>query len=111
MFARIVERARGKTQPEDLLQYFDADKIDWPLLARNRTPGDRFHPLGARGAKKLKDVLIDEKIPAALRERMVVLCDRKRPVWVAGVRTGHRARLTDDTQTVARVQIVVAPGG
>jgi tRNA(Ile)-lysidine synthetase-like protein len=93
---------------ESLSQYFDAERIEEPLVVRHRRPGDRFHPLGARGGKKLKDFLIDQKVPAARRRRVVLLCDRKRILWVAGKRICHPARLTDATQTVLCVRMNVA---
>lgn len=40
---------------------------------RTRIPGDRIHPVGMSGSKKLKDVFIDEKIPREERAKALVL--------------------------------------
>jgi tRNA(Ile)-lysidine synthase len=55
----------------------------WPLWWRGRRPGDRFHPAGRRGSKKLKSWLIDEKIPLEKRDRLQVLVDDDgRVLWI-----------------------------
>jgi tRNA(Ile)-lysidine synthase len=57
--------------------------------------GDVFCPLGMHGqSKKLSDLLVDEKVPAAARRQVRVV--RTSPtgsvVWVAGIRPDERAR-------------------
>lgn len=45
------------------------------VTLRTRQPGDRFQPMGMGGrSRKLKDWLIDRKIPAHLRDRLPLLC-------------------------------------
>ena len=62
---------------------------------RNRRHGDRFHPLGAPGPKKLKDFLIDRKIAAELRDRIPLLLWNDEIVWVAGVEISERFKVSD----------------
>jgi tRNA(Ile)-lysidine synthase len=50
-----------------------ADAVPWPLALRGRRPGDRFRPDGGRGSKKLKEWLIDRKVPREERDDLVVL--------------------------------------
>ncbi|HHX51316.1 MAG TPA: tRNA lysidine(34) synthetase TilS, partial [Clostridia bacterium] len=45
------------------LAHLDEARVKLPLMIRNRRPGDRFCPLGLEGRKKLKDFLMDLKIP------------------------------------------------
>lgn len=40
---------------------FDADKLQFPLHVRHWQEGDRFHPLGMKGTKKLSDFFVDRK--------------------------------------------------
>ena len=55
----------------------------WPLWWRGRRPGDRFHPAGRKGSKKLKAWLIDEKVPREARSRLWVLADDEgRVLWI-----------------------------
>jgi tRNA(Ile)-lysidine synthase len=68
---------------------------------RNRRPGDRIHPLGARGSRRLKAVLIDARVPRQERQRLPLLCVGERIAWVPGVTIDQRFRL--DGQATAWV--------
>ncbi|RME37660.1 MAG: tRNA lysidine(34) synthetase TilS [Deltaproteobacteria bacterium] len=70
---------------------FDLDSIAFPLLVRNRRPGDRFRPLGAPGERKLKDVLIDARIPREKRDRLPLLVCGDSILWVGGFRRSSLA--------------------
>ncbi len=70
-------------------------ELSLPLTVRGRRPGDRFHPLGAPGSRKLQDVLVDRKVPADVRDEVPVVVDRDGEiVWVAGLAIAHRCRVT-----------------
>jgi tRNA(Ile)-lysidine synthase len=56
------------------------------LRLRGWRPGDRFQPLGLRGAKKLQDFFVDTKIPRGARARIPLLVAGDRIAWVVGVR-------------------------
>lgn len=84
-------------------EWLDADEVHPPLLARPRRPGDRFFPLGSPGMKKLSDFLIDEKIEARQREKLIILCDQLGPIWVVPLRIDGRVRLTRLTRRVLRI--------
>jgi tRNA(Ile)-lysidine synthase len=69
--------------------------VEFPLGVRSRREGDRFRPLGAPGRRKLKDVLIDRRIPRLERDAIPIVVDaRGRLVWVAGVTIAHDCRVT-----------------
>jgi tRNA(Ile)-lysidine synthase len=53
---------------------------EFPLHLRPRKNGDRLRPLGLGGSKKVKDMLIDAKIPVWERERPMVLTDAKQRI-------------------------------
>lgn len=78
----------------------DAQRIRFPLVLRARRPGDRFSPLGLAADKRLKDFLIDEKVPYYERETLPLLCDCERIVWVVGVRLSEAVRVTPQTRQV-----------
>jgi tRNA(Ile)-lysidine synthetase-like protein len=46
-----------------------------PLHLRPRKNGDRMRPFGLGGSKKIKDILIDAKVPAWERDAPLVLTD------------------------------------
>jgi tRNA(Ile)-lysidine synthase len=67
----------------ELLEVDGATGATWPLWWRGRRPGDRFHPAGRRGSKKLKAWLIDEKVPREARDHLWVLADDDgRVIWI-----------------------------
>lgn len=65
---------------------------------RNRRPGDRLHPLGAPGRRKLKDVLIDRRVPRPERDRLPLLCVDGRIAWVPGVTVDEAFRLPEGSE-------------
>ncbi len=62
---------------------------------RNRREGDRFQPLGMSREKKLKDFLIDRKIPSEFRDRIPLLVWSGKIVCVAGVEISEAFKVTD----------------
>jgi tRNA(Ile)-lysidine synthase len=106
----VKERAETPTELDmDHLvrgEYFDYNKIELPLVVRNRRPGDRFQPLGMEGSKKLKDFFIDEKVPRALREQLPIVLAGDTIIWVAGYRIGHSVRITPETTAVLTVELL-----
>ncbi len=77
------------------------------VTIRNRRPGDRIHPLGARGSRRLKEVLIDHRVPRHVRERLPLLAVGERIAWVPGVTIDQRFRLAGHTTAwVAEVATV-----
>lgn len=87
----------------------DADHVPLPLKLRTRRAGDRFHPLGAPGGRKLKRFLIDRKIPLRERDRMVLVIDaRGRIVWVAGEEIADFCKLTTASEDI--IELHATPG-
>ena len=76
-------RAKGKN--EENVFYYPQELLKETLYIRNRQLGDTFRPSGA-GGKKLKDFLIDKKIPSADRDNLLVLAQGKKVLWILGVR-------------------------
>lgn len=76
-----------------------ADAIAGALKVRPPLPGDRFRPLGAPGERKLQDIFVDAKVPAAERSRMPVIEDDEGIVWVAGIRIADRVKVTPETRS------------
>ena len=82
----------------------DFDRIDFPLIVRSFRPGDRLHPLGMEGEKKVKDLFMDCKIPAERRREIPLLFAQENLLWVVGVRIDHRARLRPKTRRALQVE-------
>ena len=63
------------------------------VTIRNRRPGDRIHPLGAGGSRRLKEVFIDRRVPRAERASLPLLCVGGRIAWAPGVTIDQSFRL------------------
>ena len=103
MIATVVERpmdcvAADKFPDGKFEAVFDLDRLQLPLKLRQRRDGDRFHPFGMQGRKKLKDLLIDAKIPRQERERVPVLMSRDGIIWIVGYRTGEPFKVRAETK-------------
>ena len=61
---------------------------------RSRQNGDRFQPLGMTHEKKLKDFLIDRKIPSESRDRIPLLVWSGKIVCVTGVEISEAFKVT-----------------
>ena len=79
--------------------------ISGGIVLRARRPGDRFHPLGAPGSKKLKDFMVDAKVPASWRDRIPLLVTPRGIAWVAGWRIAEWCRVTPEDQQVVEVSL------
>jgi tRNA(Ile)-lysidine synthetase-like protein len=64
-----------------------------PVTVRNRRPGDRLRPFGCSHERRLKDVLIDRKVPMLERDRLPLLCVEGQVAWVPGVTVHDGFRL------------------
>ena len=68
--------------------------------------GGRFPYRNERGGrKKLKDYLIDCKVPRQERDSLTVLADGSHILWVVGYRISEYYKVTEKTKTVIRVHV------
>ncbi|MCY4528295.1 MAG: tRNA lysidine(34) synthetase TilS [Chloroflexi bacterium] len=75
------------------------------LAVRSRVPGDRFQPLGMAGTKKLKDFMIDEKIPNSQRDSVPLIVTSKGIAWVVGWRIAEWAKVKDDESECLQITV------
>jgi tRNA(Ile)-lysidine synthase len=68
--------------------------VTGPLWVRKRLPGDSFIPIGMEKNKRLKDLLVDRKVPRASRDLVpIVVDDTGDIVWVGGIEMSRKAAL------------------
>lgn len=84
---------------------FDAAGIRLPLTVRPLRYGDRIRPLGMEAEKKVKEILIERKIPREERWGRAVVCDGSgRILWIPGVlRSAHAPVLPGARRTILLV--------
>lgn len=81
--------------------FLSLEALELPLAVRSRRPGDRFHPLGAPGARKLKEFFIDRKVPRHERDRTPLVVDASgRIAWVVGHAIAEAFKLTGSETSI-----------
>lgn len=85
-------------------KWFDYDKIGSFLVFRTRKPGDRILLDEKGGHKLLSRVLIDEKIPSSVRDRMIFPCCGRDVLWVPGLRVNAQYKVCPATHTVLQIR-------
>lgn len=93
----LVDRI-GETGPD--VAYFDADLIAGEIQVRKVAGGDWFVPFGMRGRKLLSDFLTDRKLSRFEKERQWVVTSGSDIIWVIGLRSDNRYRVTDATRRI-----------
>lgn len=82
---------------------FDFGTIQGKAVIRSRMEGDKADIHG--GTKTLKKLFIEEKIPAEKRNSVAVIADEEGVLWVEGLGSAKRGRLSEKTVNVAVVKI------
>ena len=101
--ATIIDR-KEMAEQNNFIAYLDRSKTGDKLLVRPRRRGDRCQPLGLSQAKKLGEFMIDAKIPQAWRGKSPIVCSPEHILWVVGWRLDERAKATEDTKQVLRLE-------
>jgi tRNA(Ile)-lysidine synthase len=79
-------------------------------VVRAPRPGDRMHPRGGPGRRKLQDLLVDAKVPRVARACLPVVTTREGTIlFVPGLRPSESARPAPEAQ--AWLEIRVKLGG
>ncbi|MCM1551066.1 MAG: tRNA lysidine(34) synthetase TilS [Butyrivibrio sp.] len=94
-------------------KWFDYDKIKESPVLRTRVQGDYLTIRDGQGRlchKKLKDYMVTEKIPAAKRERLLVLAEGSHVLWLVGYRISEYYKVGENTKRVLQVQLMLSCG-
>jgi tRNA(Ile)-lysidine synthase len=84
--------------------FLDFGKLRFPLTVRNRREGDRYHPLGAPGRKKVKEIFRSKGIPLAERERHPVFLSGNEIVWILGLPVSEKFKIEEETSDVFEIK-------
>lgn len=82
------------------IQWFDADEIKEKLTVRHRQDGDYLLIGPEKHKKSLKRFMIDQKIPADIRDDIDLLADGSHILWVIGYRRDDSCYITGKTGRV-----------
>jgi|BarGraIncu01121A_1022015.scaffolds.fasta_scaffold02621_4 tRNA(Ile)-lysidine synthase len=86
--------------------YLDLDKIQQPVILRNRRDGDRFQPLGMKGRQKIKSLFINQKIPRNKRNEVMLLVDRNSVIWIENIHLSERVKISPQTINILALEII-----
>ena len=95
----------GEIPEKKYTKWFDYDRIKQTLVIRHRQPGDRICLFDGGGSKKLKDSLIDRKIPAQKRDQLWLLADGSDILWIIGDRISAAYKVTAESQRILQAEI------
>ncbi len=77
----------------------DFSKIPSAAVLRNRREGDVFRKFGG-GTKKLKDYLIDKKVPSRERDKLLLLADGSNVLIICGIEISDAIKVDKTTRNV-----------
>ena len=89
-------------------KWFDYDKIKNGLQIRGRNRGDYLQIDRKGGHKSIQDYMVNEKIPAKDRDRILLLADGSHIVWVIGRRISEAYKVTKETKRVLVLTVTCA---
>jgi len=95
-----------KHPPFSTVAEFDWHRAGTELFVRQCQTGDRFQPLGMSAPKKLKDFMIDAKIPLSWRDHIPLVCSPQQIIWVVGWRIDDRVKVTEATRKILRLEFI-----
>jgi tRNA(Ile)-lysidine synthase len=89
--------------------FLDAVTLSYPLTVRSRAAGDRYRPLGSPGRRKLNEVLRSRGVEASARDVQTLICSEGEIAWVPGLPVAERFKVTPETRSVIRIEVVRDP--
>ena len=86
-------------------------ELSYPIVARQRLAGDLFQPYGQQQPQKLKNFLINQKIPREQRDAIPLICTPDEIIWVAGLRVGEKWKIDRNTKKALHLQVLPSLDG
>ncbi|MCC6516569.1 MAG: tRNA lysidine(34) synthetase TilS [Chitinophagales bacterium] len=94
--------------------YFDADKIELPLIIRYAKEADYFYPLGLSkpktpgkaGKKKLSKYFKDEKFTLLEKENTPIIFSGEKVIYLVKHRIDDRFKISEKTKNVLKMVII-----
>ncbi len=88
--------------PDNWQAYVDVN-TDY-FMVRGRKAGERFQPLGMKGhSAKVKNVMINLKLPAMMRDKWPIVGLLEEIVWFVGYQIDERVRVNVDSESIVHL--------
>ncbi len=98
--AEYITWEGGEVPKKKYTKYLAYDTMTPCLTVRTRRPGDYLVVNHEGGRRKLKEYLIDEKIPRDLRDSILLVAQGSHVLWVIGKRISESAKVRDGSKAV-----------
>lgn len=86
-------------------KWFDYDKIKNRLSFRKRRPGDWFQAFSDGRKQTVKAYMVNEKIPAVLRDQIPLLAEEDHVLWITGGRISEAYKVSETTAWVLEAAV------
>ena len=87
------------------MKLFNYDIIKNSLLIRTRQQGDRIVIDKKGSTQKLKNYLINEKVPEEKRGSLLLIADGQQIIWIPGMRQSHAYQVKEETKRILEIRI------
>ena len=87
----------------NFIKVFDISNIS-TITIRGRKSGDKIIPLGMKGNQKIKNILIDAKVPKDLRDTIPLILFDNEVAWILGLKTSDKFKVTKNTKTFLEIR-------
>jgi tRNA(Ile)-lysidine synthase len=101
------ERTTYYANKPPLEELLDNDQIKGDIALTITQNGDRFTPIGAKGAIKVGDFFTNNKLPLIERHQIGLIKDDQGIIIIAGMRMADRVRITEATTHLTKVQFLL----
>lgn len=95
-----------RNKKDNLIEWFDYEQIKLPLIARLRRQGDKFKPFGQNEFKKVGKFFTSQKIDIELRNRVFLICDSQKILWLVPVRRCSQAPIKPQNRSILQIKII-----
>ncbi|KAA3659712.1 MAG: hypothetical protein DWQ04_21490, partial [Chloroflexi bacterium] len=91
-----------ENNPDDWQAFVDVQTDHFVI--RGRQVGERFQPLGMNGhSTKVKNVMINRKLPAMIRDKWPIVGLSDGIVWFVGYQIDERMRVNADSKSIVHL--------
>ncbi|MDD7305830.1 MAG: tRNA lysidine(34) synthetase TilS [Peptoniphilaceae bacterium] len=101
----IIDLKTYKNSKRNNREFFDYDKLEFPLLVRTRRAKDRFLAFDNGQTKKLKDFFIDQKIDRNIRDTIPIILSKDTIIWIAPFRRSNYAKIEANTKQILMIEL------
>lgn len=100
-----VNRKMFKLTKNKSVEFISGDGLSNNFEIRKWKKGDKFHPFGMKGTKKISDFLTDEKTPSLQKKDQLLLTNDGKIVWVVGLRIDERFIVKPGSKNILKLSV------